>query len=659
MRCMIRQLVLWPKDPTFEPRAISFRSNRINLITGRSRTGKSSISAIIDYCLGSGKCAIPVGPIRDRVAWYGLVLRIGRSEMLVAREEPGDRVESSNYHVQERALIDRLPRTLEKNGNRESFKLHMDNLAGLPQLGFDANAAGSSSFEGRPSFRDMAAFNFLPQHIVANPYTLFFKADTNEHREKLRTVFPLVLGAIEPRHLAAEHELADLERRARRLDLELTRRRRAADIWAAEALGLYDKARELSLIPDDWSRPTSPGEYVRTLARVPEEVGRMLPPYQPGRTEEAILRLSDVRAREHEAASKVSDLRRRLLQVTGLSNGFSEFASQAEHQIHRLTGVGWFAQRLSPRACPLCGTEQNAASEELAQLHDAAKDLEDRLGVARMAPSVLDAERVDLQKELRDGEDQLRALRRQRQELEALKDDGRQGLEEVYRFVGRLEEAVRNIEVADPESEQGRELKELQRRIADLRHALDPPERERRLRLARARITENVRHYAGQMQLERANEDIELRIKDLALVFKDLQKKREDFLWEIGSGENWMGYHLAAALALHEYFLTLPWSPVPTFLVIDQPSQVYFPAGFEQSRSRALAGTESHEVRATRRIFETLGEGLRRMNYRVQVIVTEHADESTLGGIPMVDIIQDWHPEDADYLVPRAWIQNG
>jgi hypothetical protein len=96
---------------------------------------------------------------------------------------------------------------------------------------------------------------------------------------------------------------------------------------------------------------------------------------------------------------------------------------------------------------------------------------------------------------------------------------------------------------------------------------------------------------------------------------------------------------------------------VPTFLVIDQPSQVYFPAGFEQSRSQSLQGVESHEVRATRRIFETLADGLRRMNYKVQIIVTEHADESTLGGIPTVDIIQNWHAEDADYIVPRSWIQ--
>jgi hypothetical protein len=654
MHCFIRKIVLWPKNHTFEPRVISFEPKRISLITGRSRTGKSSITAIIDYCLGSGKCAIPVGPIRTSVAWYGVVLDLGSIEMLVAREEPGDRIESSNYHVQERAKIE-LSRTLEKNSSREAFKLRMDTLAGLPRLPFDADTTMPSGFQGRPSFRDMAAFNFLPQHIVANPYTLFFKADTHEHREKLRTIFPLVLGAIEPSHLSAEHEMADVERRLRRLEADMGRRNRAVEIWRAEAVGLYAKARELSLVPDHWEQPTSNDGYVRTLARIPEEVRRALPPSQPGRTEEAVARLNNVRAQERQVASQIGDLRRRLQQINSLSDGFSQFASEGARQSGRVVGVGWFLERLAMVECPLCGTKQNSAGEELANLQRATEDLKERLRVAGTVPSLLDSERVGIQKKLRDAEEDLRALRAERRELEAPKGDKGQALEEVYRFVGRLEEAVRNIGLIEPDSDQSVELEKLRRRLAELRSILDVPERERRLRIATGRVTEKIRHYAGEMLLERANEDVEIKVKDLALVFRDVQRRREDFLWEIGSGENWMGYHIAVALALHEYFLNQKWSPVPSFLVIDQPSQVYFPAGLEPSRRRLDA--ESHEVRATRRIFETLEEGLRRTHYGVQIIVTEHADESTLGGIPTVDVIQNWHPEDADYLIPRSWLQ--
>jgi hypothetical protein len=44
----------------------------------------------------------------------------------------------------------------------------------------------------------------------------------------------------------------------------------------------------------------------------------------------------------------------------------------------------------------------------------------------------------------------------------------------------------------------------------------------------------------------------------------------------MGSGENWVGHHIIAHLALHEWF-ALKKRPVPRFLFLDKPSQVYFP----------------------------------------------------------------------------------
>ena len=38
----------------------------------------------------------------------------------------------------------------------------------------------------------------------------------------------------------------------------------------------------------------------------------------------------------------------------------------------------------------------------------------------------------------------------------------------------------------------------------------------------------------------------------------------------MGSGENWVGYHLIAHLALHQWFVQRQ-RPVPSFLFLDQP----------------------------------------------------------------------------------------
>jgi len=48
-------------------------------------------------------------------------------------------------------------------------------------------------------------------------------------------------------------------------------------------------------------------------------------------------------------------------------------------------------------------------------------------------------------------------------------------------------------------------------------------------------------------------------------------------LQRIGSAANWIGYHLATHLALHQFFVESG-LPVPRFLMIDQPTQAFYPS---------------------------------------------------------------------------------
>ena len=81
-----------------------------------------------------------------------------------------------------------------KNITADAVKTRLNELCGLSNLDFDYDKSGIG-FSGRPSFRDLMAFTFQPQNVVANPDVLFFKADTYEHREKLKTIFPYVLNS--------------------------------------------------------------------------------------------------------------------------------------------------------------------------------------------------------------------------------------------------------------------------------------------------------------------------------------------------------------------------------------------------------------------------------------------------------------------------------
>jgi len=79
----IRKIVLWPRHAEEPPRVLPFELGAVNVITGASKTGKSAIIPIIDYCLGADKCAIPVKTIRDSCSWFGVVIATEQGERLL------------------------------------------------------------------------------------------------------------------------------------------------------------------------------------------------------------------------------------------------------------------------------------------------------------------------------------------------------------------------------------------------------------------------------------------------------------------------------------------------------------------------------------------------------------------------------------------------
>src|SRR5438552_13471012 len=87
LTCMqILEIVLYGRRG--QKRVIRLRPGNVNVITGRSHTGKSALIAIVSYCLGGSSFNVPEGEIVKKVAWFGLLLQVGSSQIFVARENP-------------------------------------------------------------------------------------------------------------------------------------------------------------------------------------------------------------------------------------------------------------------------------------------------------------------------------------------------------------------------------------------------------------------------------------------------------------------------------------------------------------------------------------------------------------------------------------------
>lgn len=661
MKLAILKVILWPKDSNHVPRVIPFEPGRINVISGESGTGKSALTWIIDYCLGSDKCSIPVGLIRDVTGWFGLHIQLANTELIVARRNPGEQQTTSDlYWTEGLNLV--VPAIVHKNARVEDLKNRFNQISHLPSLDFAESE--DVGFASRPSCRDMASFNFQPQHIVANPYTLFFKADTTEHREKLRVIFPFVLGAVTASTLATQRELRDTEREVEKFRRELDARLRAARAWEAEVESYYLQARGLGLLPD--SQPPAPDwpldKYVIELQKVPSLVRRAdIPEIQEGTNEAAAAEYNRVVTEEDQLAQEIGSIRRRLDKMEQLSTTVGEYGVDLVSQEDRLGVVGWLEEKLNnSHECPVCAAVHSDGNARLAELQVLAREMKTLTASVHQAPAKLDQELAEIRQEIRNREGLLSKARQKRKFLEGSSTAmaaHRQRLRQIYLFVGRVEQALENLTKSQNVNELQEKVRALDFRVAELRRDLDPRSQRARLDASVQKVSARIGEYARLLQLEHSSENVKLHLRELTLQFTPLSG-RTDYLWEVGSGQNWVGYHVASLLALHEHFVSLPENPVPRFLVFDQPSQVYFPEAWpsmDQTPGAHDRLDRSPDIDGVHRIFDVLASFLKTVPDQFQIIVTEHAGSITWDGVSNVHLVGNWRKGHDDFLIPLAW----
>jgi energy-coupling factor transporter ATP-binding protein EcfA2 len=661
MQFFIEQLVLWPVDEKNKIHSLPFEKGKINIIHGRSGTGKSSIIAIIDYCLGASRCAIPVGIIRDFVDWFGLVVNISGKRFLVARRTPGSRQTSKEFFL--KSIENELPKSLVTTDNEEKFKQKFNNLVRLTNLSLSVGDE-ISQFDGRPSYRDLAAFNFLPQHIVANPNTLFFKADSYEHKERLKRVMPFALGVIDSEYLIKERERKQLQKQYDDLVRQQEVHRRALTSWDAEVDRLWNQAVEIGLARiedfETTEKKLSKLEEINSLF-LSGDLETILQTPNYAHTNQ---KYKEVRALEENLQTKTDALRREIRGYEQLARRATDFTKAVELEQNRVVNLEWLKNHLSPNSeCVICGSQTNQFHNVVSRLESQVNRVSELSQVLFENP-IVDKEIEAAKSRLFDVQNQLQEARTSRVALEKIESATKDSLSRVYVLVGRIQALLIAFAVRNNTDDLGMRIKEIERKIQQLDTYFRQSGRAGREAKVDKELSELIEKYASDFELERRG-TISLDKNELTLSFKRPSDTKKEFLWEVGSGANWMGYHIATFLAIHQFLSKddLLHTPVFSFLVIDQPSQVYFPSAnsganqldIDAEGFKKLKAERDVDIRATKRIFEMLEKGLRAANYRYQIIVLEHADSSIWGDVPQTKEVANWKSE-AQGLIPSAWL---
>lgn len=248
MKLFIKEIALWLSNG--KCKIIStFQKNKINVICGDPRTGKTAIMAIIDYCLLSSDNPIPQGEeYLEQIEWCGVLFEIDNTNILISRNTKDPKEIFSQSGI---AQIDTnfLPK---RNAN-------IDDLKGILQekfgLSYSTIQGGKTIRQGsKNSFRFfLLPFSVMPIESFGSEI-LFYKQADQHYQEALTRNLDIAIGST-----SLEQKM--LEERIKARDKELKKIKETSEKIKSNAKSILDikeeeyiqRAKELFLLNENAS----------------------------------------------------------------------------------------------------------------------------------------------------------------------------------------------------------------------------------------------------------------------------------------------------------------------------------------------------------------------------------------------------------------------
>lgn len=648
MTMQIRSIMLYNRAGAI--RELRFKPGAVNVITGRSLTGKSAIIDIIDYCMGRSTFNIPEGVIRDAVAWYAVIYTLANNtEVLIAKSAPkdGGQSQSQVYYEVGASLSPPPLAKLVPNSNDEAVIKDLSRRIGiLPNL--HVPPSGSSRDELEATIRHTIYYLFQGQGLVANRDLLFHRQQEQMMPQTIKDTLPYFLGIVNSERIRLEHELRLAKRRLKMASRDLEEAQSIAADQLRRGQSLVTEAQQVGLLQSA-TIPGAADEVVETLRSVLTWTPSAAPLAQEDRVD-ALRRLLDSRREEFKNIQKQIDA------AEVFQRDAQAYASEAGEQFMRLQSIGLFNDSPGPHRCPVCSSELPSEVPTVAAVNESLRRLEaDLQQVEGERPRLreyidsLKTERETVRQGVAEAEFGLEAALSEREAAEEFRNANAR----AARVIGRISLYIETVQLVNEQEALQNTVRKAEFEVRRLESLFAEEEEQDLLASILNRMGQQMTGWAELLQLEH-NAPYRLDLNNLTVVAD--RPGRPIPMHRMGGGKNWLGCHLLALLALHQHFVQEK-RPVPGFLILDQPTQVYFPS---IQQYRALAGTTEETLEADAdldavwRMFDLLFSVCAKLAPEFQIIVLEHAN------LPDAEyqraIIEDpWSGMGDHALVPEEW----
>lgn len=638
----IDELILYNHEG--EARPIPLHIGRLNIITGDSMTGKSSIINILRFLLGSGNPHAPHGPIQQSVAWYGLRGHIEQTPFFIGRPAPAPNTDTNETML---AIGEGAAPAFEDLSSNTSSDALRGYLGGL--LGIEDNrnvpTLGQTRYALSASFVHSLHYCFQGQGEIANPDILFHRQNREWIPQTIRDTLPYFLGAQGADDLRRREELTQRRRELRRLQQRVRVAESERSAGLDRAGSLIAEARDVGLAAAA-EQPADLGQ-ARQLLRAILDTPNSTAVDIGGEFER-------LRRRRGEINNELRDIAEQLRGLEDFASAEHDYGSELHEQNARLASIGLVPEETTDAACVMCGqalgAEASPPREALARsLERAERRVElaqrDRPLIQKARESIIER-RQTLRDALREVDQALETLAAQEETVNKARD-----AINVQSYVrGRI---AQYLEATRDTGDQGlvtlrSQLSALEASVKELADSLDAETLRSRTTSLLRTVSRQMTTWAQQLDLEHSRDGAQIDIDRLTIVADTPQGPAYMDRGEIGSGMNWVGYHLSAYLALQDFFICNT-RPVPHFLVLDQPSQAFFPR--DRERGGDLDELTDTDREHTRQLYELVHQVVASLEGRLQVIALDHADFEDDWFADSV--VQRWR--DGKALIPESW----
>lgn len=645
----IRSIHIYSHDG--KRRDLRFKVDGLNVITGRSSTGKSALSEIIEYCMGRSSFNVPEGIIRDKVSWFAVIYQFEKEQVLIAKPTPPSGGASCSTAMLRRGVQLQAPefKDLAVNTDDDSIVELLSRLLGIPE-----NRTEVALEHSRDSYdanvKHTFYYLFQKQGLVANKDQLFYRQNEPFQPQAIRDTLPILLGVSSYDRYELETKLRLAQRDLRISNKKLEQARDAVDTSHEQAIGLYSEAKTVGVIGNTDKNLKADG-IIDALRLALSWKPETLPDDDGSRVSFLEDELAQLRQDRRDAQARI-DAARQFAKRAGA------YENEATEQIDRLTSIKALPKNPESGEWQWPFSEQNLALESPVAivLLNELESLDKELRIATGQRPKLEAYLAELTakvdgiaSDIKQKEAELSAAISANEVIAEMGSRNNAAARVVGRISLFLETLLPNEDLAKLESENRR----LKNKVMQLEEQIGADDSNERLTSILNNISAQVSRYIQKFNAEFGPYPARLNLPQLTIIFD--RPERPVPMGRTGGGENHLAYHLSALLALH-LFAAQNNRPIPRFLLIDQPTQVYFPS--EQVYKDADGSVQKTEadadLNAVRRLFDLLLKFTRDDVPGFQLIVTEHANlrdhwfQDALIEIP-------WTKPPA--LVPEEWPQ--